>query len=303
MRERRDAGRSAVLVPLLILAACIAAGPAAALEPGQSKPKRLYSTGDSITRAFDADFPADNLNVSWVNGYFGFWQWLFGLPNVKSHNQRITANWGSRGRRNWIAAENGARVDDLASQSSDTADRNVTYATVLLGGNDVCRDSIGDLPTDAEFEADFRAGMETLLGNLPDGASVQVAAIPDVKRLYDIGRDKTALGIVDCELVWALTLLGFPCGSMLSPFNDETDRLYVQSRNIGYNQILADVTAELALQHPTKFLDFSEVTFTEPFTLRDISDIDCFHPSWEGEKRISRAVWFDGLFQSHTAGD
>jgi lysophospholipase L1-like esterase len=299
--------RHAVWIPgrltLVILVASLAAGPAAALEPGQSKPKRLYSNGDSITRAFDADFPADNVNLSWVNGYFGFWQWLFGLPNVRSHNQRISANWGSRNRKNWIAAENGARVDDLASQSSGAAGRNVTYATVMLGGNDVCRDSIADLPTDAEFEAEFRAGMETLLGNLPDGATVQVAAIPDVKRLYDVGQDKTALGIVDCELLWALTILGFPCGSMLSPFNSEADRLYVQSRNVGYNQILADVTADLALQHPAKFLDYSAATFTEPFTAGDISDIDCFHPSWEGEEKISRAVWFDGPFQSHTAGD
>jgi hypothetical protein len=58
----------------------------AQLLPGQAQPKRLYSNGDSITRAFDADFPADNLNASWVNGYYGFWEQLFGLPNVRSHN-------------------------------------------------------------------------------------------------------------------------------------------------------------------------------------------------------------------------
>jgi hypothetical protein len=92
--------------------AAVLASPTLALEPGQSTPKRLYSNGDSITRGFDADLPLDNLNASWVNGYFGFWEWLFGLPNVKSHNQRISANFGSSSRKNWIAAENGARVDD-----------------------------------------------------------------------------------------------------------------------------------------------------------------------------------------------
>jgi lysophospholipase L1-like esterase len=286
-----------------MLSAVMAAGPVLALEPGQSTPKRLYSNGDSITRAYDADLPLENLNLSWVNGYFGFWQWLFGLPNVKAHNQRISANFGSRGRRNWIGAQTGGRIGDLAAQAAGTAGRNVTYATVMLGGNDVCRDGIAHLPTDAEFEADFRAGMETLLGNLSDGATVQVVAIPDVKQLYDIGQDKTALGIVDCEVLWMLTVLGFPCGSMLSPFNTEDDRLYVRSRNIGYNQILADVAAEMAVQHPSRFISYTDMPFSQTFVEQDISDIDCFHPSWRGQKKLSEWTWFDGPFQDYPNGN
>lgn len=279
------------------------ASPVLALEPGQSPPKRLYSNGDSITRAFDANLPLDNLNLSWANGYFGFWEWLFGLPNVKSHNQRISANFGSSGRKNWIAAKNGARVEDLTTQAAGTAGRNVTYTTVMLGGNDVCRDSIADLPTDQEFTTKFSTGMDTLLGNLPNGASVQVAAIPDVKRLYDVGKDKTALGIVDCEILWAFTLVGFPCGSMLSPFNTETDRLYVQSRNIGYNQILEDVTIQKAAQHPGKFISFTDASFSFLFTQSDISNIDCYHPSWRGQKAFSKRIWDDGLFQAYQKGN
>jgi lysophospholipase L1-like esterase len=291
---------SRLAIVTLLLAAL--ASPTLALEPGQSSPKRLYSNGDSITRGFDADLPLDNLNASWVNGYYGFWQWLLGLPNVKSHNQRISANFGSSSRKNWIAAENGARVDDLVSQASSAAGKNVTYSTVMLGGNDVCRDSIADLPTDAEFEANVRSGLDTLLGNLPNGATVQVVAIPDVKRLYDIGVDKTALGIVDCQALWALTVLGFPCGSMLSPFNNEADRLYVQSRNVGYNQILESVASEKAAQNPGKFVSYTNTTFDEPFLEEDISNIDCFHPSWRGERKISDGTWDDGFFQAYQGG-
>ena len=274
-----------------------------ALQPGQSAPKRLYSHGDSITRAFDANLPLDNLNLSWANGYFGFWEWLFGLPNIKSHNQRITANFGSSGRKNWIAAQNGARVKHLSTQSTGTAGKNVTYATIMLGGNDVCRDSIADLPTDQEFATDFAIGMDTLLGNLPDGATVQVAAVPDVKRLYDVGTDKTALGIVNCKVLWALTVVGFPCGSMLSPFNSEADRLYVQSRNIGYNHILEEVTAQKAAQHPGKFLSFTNTSFTYPFTESDISNIDCYHPSWRGQKTLSKRIWNTGFFSVYQKGN
>lgn len=289
---------------LLLVTIGITSGNAIALETGQGPPKRLYSNGDSITRAVDANLPFDNLNNSWVNGYFGFWQWLFGLPNVKAHNQRITANFGSGGRRNWIAAQNGARVDDFAAQAAGTAGRNVTYSTVLLGGNDVCRSSAPELPSDEEFEANFRLGIDTLLGNLPSGATVQVVGIPDIKRLYDIGQDKKALGIVDCEVLWALTVLGFPCGSMLSPFNEEADRLYVQQRNIRYNEILESVTTEKAAEHLGKvILSFSNALFAEPFEERHISNLDCFHPSWRGQELISEKTWNDGPFGKYQHGN
>lgn len=284
------------LVTLALGAATATAG----LLPGQSTPKRLYSNGDSITRAFDANLPADNLNNSWVNGYFGFWEQLFGLPNVKAHNQRITANFGSSGRTNVIAAVNGARIDDLATQAAGAAGRGVTYATVMLGGNDVCRDSIGDLPTDAQIDADFRAGMANLLAQLPSNATVQVVGIPNIKRLYDIGKNKDALGIADCEVLWAGTVLGFPCGSMLSPFNSEADRLYVQSRNVGYNNILRNVTLELDAANP-EFLFYADA-YSFNFVENEISNIDCFHPSWRGERTLSREIWNQGPFRDFQGG-
>jgi lysophospholipase L1-like esterase len=291
----------AVAAGTVVLAIGIGSGIGnAALLPGQAQPKRLYSNGDSITRAFDANVPADNLNNSWVNGYYGFWEQLFGLPNVKAHNQRISANWGSSGRANYIAAVNGARMDDLSTQATGAAGKNITYSTVMLGGNDVCRDSIGDLPTDAEFEANFRAGMATLLARTASNATVQVVNIPNIKRLYDIGQDKTALGIVDCEVLWAATVLGFPCGSMLSPFNSEADRLYVQSRNQGYNAIIASVVSQLDAAN-SEFI-FNANSYAFNFVENEISNIDCFHPSWRGQRTLSREVWNQGPFQSFQAG-
>jgi lysophospholipase L1-like esterase len=277
-----------------------AATAGAGLLPGQSTPKKLYSNGDSITRGFDANLPGDNLNNSWVNGYYGFWEQLLGLPNVKSHNQRITANFGSSGRTNVIAAVNGARIDDLATQAAGAAGRGTTYATVMLGGNDVCRDSIADLPTDAQIEADFRAGMATLLAQLPSNATVQVVGIPNIKRLYDIGKNKSALGIADCEVLWAGTVLGFPCGSMLSPFNSEADRLYVQSRNVGYNDILRNVTLQLDAANP-EFLFYADA-YSFNFVENEISNIDCFHPSWRGERTLSREIWNQGPFRDFQGG-
>ncbi|HEY8513925.1 MAG TPA: SGNH/GDSL hydrolase family protein [Candidatus Binatia bacterium] len=203
----------AKLASITILA-CVAVASATAhaqsLQPGQRPPTRMLAIGDSITRAFDATLPADNLSQSWSSGYRGFLERLLNLPNVKSHNQRISANFGDSGRRNIVVARNGARVRSLVDQARQARWRGITYATVLLGGNDVCRDSIEDIPTDEEFANDVIAGLLELFNALPKGATVQVVAIPDIKRLYDIGIDKTVLGIVDCEFLWRFTALGFP---------------------------------------------------------------------------------------------
>jgi lysophospholipase L1-like esterase len=271
----------------VLIAICVGTT-AMALEPGQSPPIRLYSIGDSLTRAANANLPGDNLNNSWVNGYHGFWERVLGLPNVNAHNQRITAQFGSSGRRNWIAAQNGARVDDMAAQASQVASLPVTYATVFLGGNDVCRDSPADLPTDAEFEGHVRNGLRTLLNGLSNGTTTLVVAIPNVKALYDLGVTKTALGITNCPTLWSQT--GF-CEAMVSRNNTEADRLYVQSRNVGYNEILQRVTAEIAAGHPAKFVRFSAAGYQLPSSQDHISDLDCFHASWRGQRALSALTW------------
>ena len=267
---------------------CGIGGAAFALEPGQSPPTRLYSIGDSLTRGVNANLPGDNLNNSWVNGYQGFWERLLGVPNVNSHNQRITASFGSSGRRNWIAAQNGARVDDMAEQAAPVGLLGVNYATVMLGGNDVCRNSVADLPTDAEFEMNVRNGMTTLLNGLSNGATLLVVAIPNVKALYDLGLTKTALGITSCPRLWSLT---GSCEAMLSSSNTDLDRQYVQSRNIGYNAILQRVTGEMASSYPGKFVRFSAAGYQLPTAQEQISDLDCFHASWRGQRTLSELTW------------
>jgi lysophospholipase L1-like esterase len=279
--------RATALTILLAFSVALV-GDVQALESGQLPPTRLLSIGDSLTRGANANLPGDNINNSWVNGYYGWEQRLFGLPNVNSHNQRITAQFGSSGRRNWIAAQDGARVKDMAAQAAATASLGASYATVLLGGNDVCRNSVAELPTNAEFAGHVRNGLSTLLGGLPDGATVLVVAIPNVKALYDLGKAKTALGITNCPSLWRLT--GF-CQAMLSPYRTEADRLYVQSRNVGYNRILQQVSQEMAASHPGKFVRFAAAGYQLPSAQEHISDLDCFHASWRGQRKLSALTW------------
>lgn len=282
----RVAARS--LICTVGAALCGIACNAVALEPGQSPPLRIYSLGDSFTRGANANLPGDNLNNSWVNGYEGFWEKLLGLPDIDSHYQRIGRQFGKRGRRNWTIAKNGASVEDMVAQAAPVPFLGVTYATVMLGANDVCRRHPSELITDAEFEAHVRNGLDALLDGLADGATVLVVAIPNVKGVHDLGRTKSALGITSCERLWKLTGL---CEAMLSEHSTDMDRQYLQSRNVGYNDILQRVTNEMISTHPGRFVRYSPSTFQLPSAQDQISDLDCFHAGWRGQRAAAELTW------------
>ena len=125
-------------------------------EVPRKTPKRLASIGDSIVEAIDAEVYGANHWASWANGYHGFWQWLFGLSNVDSHNQLITQEFGRRGRKNYLEAESGADSFDLPGQAAQAVAHDATYVPWLMGHNDICQDSVLDIPDDATFRANAR---------------------------------------------------------------------------------------------------------------------------------------------------
>lgn len=303
VRGIRSSGMGRALLLMLALALVLSLATAAYAKDPQLVPRRLSSTGDSISAGIDVEYYGQNANASWVNGYYGFWEWLFGLTNVKSHNQRITANWGSSGRANYMDAVSGADMFDFPLQTSQAAGQNAYYVTVFMGHNDVCQNTFAEIPSDEVFEGQFRAGMENLKNGLPNGATVYVLAIVDIKNLYEVAQDKYALGIVDCEVLWATSLIHlFPCGTMLNPLNSEADRLYTQGRNIAFNNILETVTAEYNANDPHHYYYFTDLPFVYPFTEDDVSNLDCFHPSAQGQKTLSRESWNVGPFSAYQRG-
>lgn len=260
-------------------------------------PKRLSSIGDSMTEAIDAELPFANHWASWANGYSSFWTRIFGLTNVNSHNQRIDSRFGRSGRRNYIEAKSGADSYDLAQQSAQAVSHQASYVTLLMGHNDVCQNNFAQIPTDAEFEANVRGAFETLRTGLPDGAVIYSQALVDIFKLYELGDELDALGLIACPVVWATTLINlFPCGTMLSPLNSDADRAFTRSRNIAFNDILASLVTEYETNDPDHHWRFTDVTFDYDFVASDVSGIDCFHPSASGQRTLSALTWADGPF-------
>lgn len=281
---------------LMALVLALVAPVASAKDP-QLVPNRLSSTGDSITEAIDAEVPFANHWASWANGYTNFWTWLFGYTNVNSHNQRITSKFGSSGRKNFLQAVSGADSFDLNAQTQGSVANAATYVTMFMGHNDVCQNSFADIPSVAQFEANVRTGLDNLKNGLPNGATVYVLAIVDIYKLWELGDELTALGFIDCEVLWATSLLNlFPCGTMLSPLNSEADRQYTRSFNIAYNQVLADLVAEYEATDSHHHYVFTDLTFNYEFVANEVSGIDCFHPSALGQKNLARETWNAGPF-------
>lgn len=286
---------------MMLVAACLLVVPQAALaKDPQLAPKRLSSTGDSITEAIDAELPLANHWASYVNGYTNFWTWLFGYTNVYSHNQRISANFGSRNRKNYIRGVSGADSYDFPGQSAQAVGDQATYVTVLMGHNDVCQNSFAEIPTDAQYEANMRAGMNNLKNGLPNGATVYVIGIVDIYQLWALGDQLDALGFLPCKVLWATTLVNlFPCGTMLNPLNSEADRQFTRSRNIAFNTILENLTAEFEATDSHHHYVYSDVVFNTPFVPSEVSSIDCFHPSATGQTRLADVTWDDGPFWAY----
>jgi lysophospholipase L1-like esterase len=273
-------------------------------KPPRRDPLRLSSLGDSITEGTNAEEidPRDfgltrNRWASWANGYTKDWNSLLDRTNVNSHNQRIDEQFGEEGRKNKSPAKIGANSGNLLKQALKAVKNKADYVPILMGQNDVCGDEASDIPSDAEFEANVRAGFDALAAGLPPGATIYTLGIIDIYRLWVIREDlETDFGI-DCLDLWEeLSSEDIPCATFLDPDLEEAERLANRDRIIAFNEILADLVAEYDASDAQHYWHFSNVTFETMFEPEHVSEIDCFHPSAEGQELIAERTWDAGPF-------
>jgi hypothetical protein len=134
----------------------------------------------------------------------------------------------------------------------------------------------------ATFQAEFEAAMATLTSGLPD-ARIAVISIPDIYNLWFILHDNG-----NAQLVWDFadicqSLLYMP--DSMEPA-DVQRRANVRQRNMDFNDVLHDVCA----QYAHCFWD-GYVGFNTQFTPGDVSSLDYFHPSVQGQALIAQTAW------------
>jgi lysophospholipase L1-like esterase len=292
------AGRWIGLVALSGLAACGGAEEHRGNRPTAVLAQKLAGIGDSIMQGVDASasgaLGGDQPEYSFAQGTDAGVDSLYtrylaasGLPGGVELESMSGAQMIQGGSR-----PNAAAQADRVCAQAQKPDRVI----LLLGGNDVCNaSSAASLPAASDFQAALRAALDKLADPgcaLPAGTQVHVLSVP---RLDLLPSAAVAKGAPLCVLV-AATICPMVAAAGVTP----GDLGQVAARIEAYNAAIADEVAAQNVLRAGGGISFS-TDWTGPtpntsvgtlvFGAGDVSDIDCFHPSAEGQRKLACIAW------------
>lgn len=270
---RRALAALASATALVLLAASPAA--AAATPP----PNSMASMGDSITRGFNAcGWYSDCTSRSFSTGDYA---------SVNSHYLRIRAVNPNIQGRNYNDAKTGAKSADMYGQAGTAVSQGVEYVTMLIGANDACTSSESTMTPVTTFRANVDSALNRIKAGLPN-ARVAVISIPDIYRLWYVGKDSSS-----ARSAWSLFGI---CQSMLAnpTSTTQTDvdrRARVRQRVIDFNTQLAQACTAYGAN-----CDFDDnAVFNYPFVLSQVSTWDYFHPNTSGQAVLASITYANGF--------
>lgn len=274
-----------MLLAMLILIGVVKTIPGEPLTPEVlAAPKTYAALGDSITQAANACEPHQECPAkSWATGTYQVQDPLLGLDEpvtMKEHLQVLLKN------KSTLEVFNNARsytkVSDLPNQAQLAVTQKAEVVTILSGANDICVAEENLITTDDQFRESVKETFDILKTQLPQ-TKIVVASIPNIYMLWSANyTNKTAVN------KWTTSSL---CDSMLvNPTSfakeDVERRERVLQRIIGFNKIWEE---ECGHYVNCRF-DNNEV-FNTVFSENELSPVDYFHPSQEGQKMLADTVW------------
>ncbi|MEV0969896.1 SGNH/GDSL hydrolase family protein [Microtetraspora glauca] len=254
---------------------------AALLLPGtayaQTSPVVMAALGDSISAGFNAcGWYVSCASRSWSTG---------DDAEVNSHYLRLRELVPAVAGHNVNLAVPGSTSADLAGQARAAVAKGAAYVTILIGAQDACVGSEKDMtPVDV-----FGRRVDEALAVLrPTGARVIVGSIPDLQRLWSVGKASMV-----ARAFWTV---GHICPSMLAEPSstarkDRLRRERVRARVMAYNERLG----ESCLAYGPACRYDGGAVFSFPYTLKHVSAWDYFHPSGDGQRALAK-VTFDAAF-------
>lgn len=241
-------------------------------------PSSMTALGDSITRGFNAcGWYVDCPSASWSTGTDS---------SFESHYERILKKNSAISGRNYNDARSGAKAADLSGQASTAVSRGVEYVTVLMGANDACTSSESTMTPVTTFRSQVETALNQLASGLPN-ARVFVASIPDIKRLWYIGKDSSSARTAWSQFGVCQSMLANPLSTAAA---DVDRRNRVQQRVIDFNTQLAQACA---LNPRCKF--DGNATFNYPFVFSQVSGWDYFHPNKSGQAALASTTYSAGF--------
>jgi lysophospholipase L1-like esterase len=257
-----------VLLALVGVLAGLVAQPAWAAPP---LPSSMAAIGDSITRAYDVCCSyGDHPGQSWSSGSTSY-------DGIVSHYERIRRVNPAITGRGYNDAVSGAKMAAAPTQATQAVNQGARYVTILLGANDLCTSSPSTMTSTTTFRAQFSQAMATLMAQERD-PYVFVSSIPNLYQLWEALHTNSLAR-------WAWSNFHI-CQSMLAATNTETQRQQVVTREVAFNQILAEVCAAYA-----RCRWDNKAVYNYRFSASQVSSLDFFHPSLSGQAALARVTW------------
>jgi PKD repeat protein len=257
--------------------------PTAAAATTLPLPDSMAAVGDSITQAASSagSLGTDAPQNSWSTGT---------SATVNSHYLRLLALGAPISGQNHNRSVSGAKMGGLAGQMQNAATLQPDYLTVLMGGNDLCTATVGQMTTVADFGSQFQAGMATLTAASP-ATNVLVISVPDVYQLWNLFKNNFWARFIWSAAGICQSLLANPGSTQAA---DVQRRAAVRQRNIDYNAQLAAVCARF-----DRCRFDGNAAFNTAFTTGDVSG-DYFHPSVQGQAKLASVSWAAGYSWTST---
>jgi lysophospholipase L1-like esterase len=256
----------------LVMVAAVVSFALALVAPGVAQsqasfPQTMVAVGDSITTATDVDWCCVN-----PNGGNPQFSWSTGTdPSVDSHYQRLVGASGGAPLTTVNAAVPGADSSDLRTQLREAA--GADYVTVLIGGNDVCWN-----PTPlGVFRQRVKPAFAEYFAAAPN-SKMFVSSIPNIYRLWS-----TLHTNLRAQLTWNAFNI---CPEMLSASVTDAQRQKLLQLEESFNDVLASTCAQYTGCRWDRY-----ATFNYNFTASDISTVDYFHPSIQGQNTLAAVTW------------
>jgi lysophospholipase L1-like esterase len=237
-------------------------------------PSSIVALGDSVT----AGYGSCPIVVR-----CGHNSWSTGTSRaVDSHYRRIAReNPRIHDERRNLAVP-GARAAGLRSQANRAVRTGAEYVTILIGANDACRGTVSAMTDPEVFRSQVDAALDRLAAGLPR-ATVLVASVPDLYRLWQVGR-----GDDRAVRAWARGACPALLANPRSTADADADRRRAVDRRVdAYNRQLA--AACRAYGRRCRY--DGGATHRIRFTLAQVGTGDYFHPNAQGQRRLAEATF------------
>ncbi len=266
------------IMPVLVMSATLAPGTARAAD-ALPIPPVMAALGDSISSGFNAcGWYVSCTSRSWSTG---------DDPAVDSQYLRLLARSPVIKGHNLNYAEAATTSEGLAAQAARAVAHGASYVTILIGANDVCAGGEADMTPVRAFRRNIDEAM-AVLASARAPVRVFVASIPDLMRLWRVGKDDLL-----ARMFWTV---GHLCQAMLAhPAStakpDRARRERVRARIMDYN----DQLAAACRGYGAGCTYDGGAVFRLPFTLKMISKWDYFHPNAAGQRALAATTFKAGF--------